>query len=70
MLPFVVLVLGIVFLILWYSGLLRDFGDRRAGPSERLEFPDAELERRLKVFERFLSGSGQESSGEEDDRNR
>lgn len=54
-LPFIVLVLGIVFLILWYSGILRDLSSRGEDASPDRELPDSELERRLQVFERYLA---------------
>lgn len=65
MLPFIVLIVGIVFLILWYSGVLRDLSERPRSDHDRLEFPDSELERRLKVFENFLSRQDTESNGED-----
>lgn len=68
MLPFFVLIVGIVFLILWYTGVLRDLGERSGADKGRLEFPDPELERRLKVFERFLSRQDAESDEEDNAR--
>lgn len=68
MLPFIVLIVGIVFLILWYSGVLRDLSEKSRGDHDRLEFPDSELERRLKVFENFLSRQDPESNGEDQPR--
>lgn len=68
MLPFIVLIVGIVFLILWYSGVLRDLSQRPRSDQGRIEFPDSELERRLKVFENFLSRQDPESNGEDQPR--
>lgn len=63
-LPFVVLALGVVFLVLGYAGVFQRAGERRkrSGRS-RPKFPDEELERRLKVFERFLSREDPEDEG-------
>jgi hypothetical protein len=64
MLPYIVIFLGVVYLVLHYSGIFKDLSGRSRrsrgespGRSGR-KFPrelDREIERRLKVFEDFLS---------------
>ncbi len=63
MLPYVVIFLGIVYLILQYSGVFDDLagrsggsagGSRKRGGRRLSRGIDQEIESRLKVFEDFL----------------
>jgi hypothetical protein len=79
MLPIVVVGLAALYFILYYSGALDRFSQsvnrlgRRAssGPTEKRRLLDDEVERRLKVFEDFLSqdadDEGQQASGSKDE---
>ncbi|HEX9797938.1 MAG TPA: hypothetical protein VGA52_13220 [Anaerolineales bacterium] len=67
MLPYVVIILGGLYLLLHFSGIFEDIANffnrphQDGEPSSRRARLDGEIERRLKVFEDFLS------SDEEDD---
>lgn len=73
MLPYVVIFLGILYLVLHYSGALEDLSQRkgrspRRSPGEKSRRLsrgiDREIEQRLKVFEDFLK---QDEPPQEDD---
>lgn len=66
MLPIVVLILAGLYFALYYSGAFERFGEtmdrfstdvQRRSSKARRELLDGEVERRLKVFEDFLSNS-------------
>jgi hypothetical protein len=69
-LPWIVLLAALAFFILWQSGLLEERRKPQAPREQRLKIPEKAGERpdRLKVFEEYLRGLGEDDKAGKTDK--